>query len=68
MTDATNPGRRGFLRRSIAIVPAAGALTATGFIAGQQSAGAAEPAASALPATGKAYTPVYFHPEEWAFI
>lgn len=68
MTDATNPGRRGFLRRSIAIVPAAGALTATGFIAGQQSAGAAEPAASAPPAAGKAYIPVYFHPEEWAFI
>lgn len=68
MTDATNPGRRGFLCRSIAIVPAAGALIATGFIAGQKSATAAEPATSAPPAAGKAYTPVYFHPEEGSFI
>ncbi|MDM0119389.1 gluconate 2-dehydrogenase subunit 3 family protein [Variovorax arabinosiphilus] len=66
MTDVPSPGRRGFLRRSIAIVPAAGALTATGFVAGQQVAAqaASAPAAAASPP----YTPVYFHAEEWAFI
>ena len=66
MTDVPSPGRRGFLRRSIAIVPAASALTATGFVAGQQAA--AQPApASGAPASSP-YTPVYFHAEEWAFI
>ena len=72
MSDATNPGRRGFLRRSIAIVPAAGALAATGFVAGQHSAGAAPTAASTAappgPVAGPPYVPVYFHAEEWAFI
>jgi gluconate 2-dehydrogenase gamma chain len=69
MSDATNPGRRGFLRRSIAIVPAAGALTATGFVAGQNAAGAADSAPTAAPAApGRPYTPVYFHPDEWAFV
>ena len=68
MSDATNPGRRGFLRRSIAIVPAAGALGATGFIAGQHAAGAAENAPTAGAGAPRPYTPVYFHPDEWAFV
>lgn len=66
MTDVPSPGRRGFLRRSIAIVPAASALTATGFVAGQQVA--AQPAASPAAPPSAPYTPVYFHAEEWAFI
>ena len=66
MTDVPSPGRRGFLRRSIAIVPAAGALTATGFVAGQQVA--AQPASAAPGPASSPYTPVYFHAEEWAFI
>jgi len=66
MTDVPSPGRRGFLRRSIAIVPAAGALTATGFVAGQQVA--APPASAAPGPASSPYTPVYFHAEEWAFI
>ncbi|TPG27111.1 gluconate 2-dehydrogenase subunit 3 family protein [Variovorax guangxiensis] len=66
MTDLPEPGRRGFLRRSIAIVPAATALTATGFVVAQN---AAVPPAAASPApAGPPYTPVYFHTEEWAFI
>ncbi len=66
MSDVTNSGRRGFLRRSIAIVPAATAFTATGFVAGQKLAGAAP---TPPPSSGSApYTPVYFHAEEWAFI
>lgn len=66
MTDVPSPGRRGFLRRSIAIVPAASALTATGFVAGQQVA--AQPASAAAAPASPPYTPVYFHAEEWAFI
>jgi gluconate 2-dehydrogenase gamma chain len=66
MTDVPSPGRRGFLRRSIAIVPAAGALTATGFVAGQQVA--AQPAPAPAASSSPPYTPVYFHAEEWAFI
>ncbi|MDP9899105.1 gluconate 2-dehydrogenase subunit 3 family protein [Variovorax ginsengisoli] len=66
MTDVPSPGRRGFLRRSIAIVPAASALTATGFVAGQQVA--AQPASAPAAPTSPPYTPVYFHAEEWAFI
>lgn len=66
MTDVPSPGRRGFLRRSIAIVPAASALTATGFVAGQQVG--AQPASAAAAPASPPYTPVYFHAEEWAFI
>lgn len=66
MTDVPSPGRRGFLRRSIAIVPAAGALTATGFVAGQQVAAQAAPPPAA--SASAPYTPVYFHAEEWTFI
>ena len=66
MTDVPSPGRRGFLRRSIAIVPAASALTATGFVAGQQAA--AQPASAPAALASPPYTPVYFHAEEWAFI
>jgi len=66
MTDLPEPGRRGFLRRSIAIVPAATALTATGFVVAQNAAVPTAPA-SPVPA-GPPYTPVYFHAEEWAFI
>lgn len=66
MTDVPSPGRRGFLRRSIAIVPAASALTATGFVAGQQAA--AQPASAPAAPASPPYTPVYFHAEEWAFI
>lgn len=66
MTDVPSPGRRGFLRRSIAIVPAASALTATGFVAGQQVA--AQPAPALTASASPPYTPVYFHGDEWAFI
>ncbi|MGJ7486447.1 gluconate 2-dehydrogenase subunit 3 family protein [Variovorax sp. LT2P21] len=66
MTDVPSPGRRGFLRRSIAIVPAAGALTATGFVAGQQVA--AQTAAAPAASSASPYNPVYFHAQEWAFI
>lgn len=65
MNDLSRPDRRGFLRRSIAIVPAAAALTATGFVAGQNMAAHAEsPAAS----SATTYSPVYFHADEWTFI
>lgn len=66
MTDVPSQGRRGFLRRSIAIVPAASALTATGFVAGQQVA--AQPAPAPAASASSPYTPVYFHADEWAFI
>lgn len=66
MTDVPSPGRRGFLRRSIAIVPAASALTATGFVAGQQVA--AQPVPAPAGPASPPYTPVYFHADEWAFI
>jgi gluconate 2-dehydrogenase gamma chain len=66
MTDVPSPGRRGFLRRSIAIVPAASALTATGFVTGQQVA--AQPASAPTAPASLPYTPVYFHADEWAFI
>ncbi len=66
MTDVSSPGRRGFLRRSIAIVPAATALTATGFVAGHHVAAQADPPPA--PSPGAPYQPVYFHADEWAFI
>jgi gluconate 2-dehydrogenase gamma chain len=66
MTDLPEPGRRGFLRRSIAIVPAATALSATGFVVAQ-NAPTAPPPATGTP-SGSPYAPVYFHAEEWAFI
>ena len=66
MTDIPSPGRRGFLRRSIAIVPAAGALTATGFVTGQQAT--AQPAPTPATSSSSAYVPSYFHADEWAFI
>ncbi|MCU4119457.1 gluconate 2-dehydrogenase subunit 3 family protein [Variovorax sp. N23] len=66
MTDVPSPGRRGFLRRSIAIVPAASALTATGFVAGQQVA--AQPVPAPAGPASPPYTPAYFHADEWAFI
>ncbi|AMM25908.1 gluconate 2-dehydrogenase subunit 3 family protein [Variovorax sp. PAMC 28711] len=66
MTDLSHPGRRGFLRRSIAIVPAAAALTTTGFVAGRQVA--AQPAATPAEPPAAPYSPVYFHADEWTFI
>lgn len=66
MTDLSHPGRRGFLRRTIAIVPAATALTTTGFIAGQQVA--AQPATAPAAPAAAPYVPVYFHADEWRFI
>jgi gluconate 2-dehydrogenase gamma chain len=70
MNDASSPGRRGFLRRSIAIVPAATALTATGFVAGHHVAAQADPPPTPSPGgtTSSPYKPVYFHADEWAFI
>ncbi len=70
MSDLSHPGRRGFLRRSIAIVPAATALTATGFVTAQNVTAPASPAsgtASSAASTAN-YVPVYFHADEWAFI
>jgi gluconate 2-dehydrogenase gamma chain len=66
MNAPDQPGRRGFLKRSITIVPAAAALSTGALVAAQnaQPAGAAStPAASASP-----YTPTFFQPAEWAFI
>lgn len=70
MSDLSHPSRRGFLRRSIAIAPAATALTATGFV-NAQNAKAPAPAPSNTFETAPnttAYLPVYFHADEWTFI
>ncbi|WPB58748.1 gluconate 2-dehydrogenase subunit 3 family protein [Xylophilus sp. GOD-11R] len=58
--------RRGFLRRSIAIVPAT--AVAAGCSPTPPPAASAQPTASAGNATPAAYTPRYFHPPEWAFV
>ncbi|MDB5829970.1 MAG: gluconate 2-dehydrogenase [Variovorax sp.] len=70
MSDLSHPGRRGFLRRSIAIVPAATALTATGFVTAQNVAAPTPPPSGTAPPTSNtaAYVPVYFHADEWTFI
>lgn len=75
MKDGSNPGRRSFLRRSIAIVPAATAFTAggiTGATMAQPSSAAAPPAPAAVTPPGAphapVYTPVYFNAAEWAFL
>ncbi|VTU17584.1 Gluconate 2-dehydrogenase subunit 3 precursor [Variovorax sp. SRS16] len=72
MSEASHPDRRGFLRRSIAIVPAAAALTAS--IGSAQSPPASSP--SSFPPGGSSqgssspsnYSPVYFNASEWAFV
>ncbi|RZL67116.1 MAG: gluconate 2-dehydrogenase subunit 3 family protein [Variovorax sp.] len=66
MTDLSHTGRRGFLRRSIAIVPAATAFSTTGFIAGHNAA--AQQVTATAPPAGTPYSPVYFHPDEWRFL
>jgi gluconate 2-dehydrogenase gamma chain len=71
MKDESYPDRRGFLRRSIAIVPAAtafgaGGLTGAALAQPATPAPATTPAAAAPPATP--YTPVYFNAAEWAFV
>ena len=65
MSDLSYPDRRGFLRRTIAILPAAAALTATGVVAGQNTAAAGAPQVAA---SSPSYSPVYFHADEWVFI
>ena len=57
----TDPARRAFLRKSVAIVPVA-ALA----MPGRTEEATARPAASA--AAGPAYQPAFFHPAEWTFI
>ena len=70
MSDLSHPGRRGFLRRSIAIVPAATALTATGFVTAQNATAPTAPPPGTPPSASAnaPYTPVYFHADEWTFI
>lgn len=69
MKDVSHSDRRGFLRRSIAIVPAATAFGAgglTGAALAQPAASAPAPAAAPSPAAP--YTPVYFNANEWTFV
>jgi gluconate 2-dehydrogenase gamma chain len=66
MKDSFKPDRRGFLRRSIAIVPAATALAGAGLVA-VQGTGAAAPSGPPAPAAVP-YAPSYFNPDEWAFV
>lgn len=75
MKDESFADRRGFLRRSIAIVPAATAFGAggiTGVTLAQTTTPATTPAPAPNPAAaappGAPYTPVYFNAAEWAFI
>jgi gluconate 2-dehydrogenase gamma chain len=56
--------RRHFLRRSIAIVPVV-ALAAT---AQTQQSATSTPSRGAMGANPASYSPVFFHPDEWAFI
>jgi len=69
MKDLSYSDRRGFLRRSIAIVPAATAFGAGG-VTGAALAQATAPAPAAAPAAspGAAYSPVYFNADEWKFV
>ncbi|MEZ2298270.1 gluconate 2-dehydrogenase subunit 3 family protein [Variovorax sp. RCC_210] len=71
MKDVSHSDRRGFLRRSIAIVPAATAFGAGG-VTGAALAQATTPAPAAAPAASSAppapYTPVYFNADEWKFV
>jgi gluconate 2-dehydrogenase gamma chain len=68
MKDVSHSDRRGFLRRSIAIVPAATAFGAGG-VTGAVLAQPASPAPAAQPGTSNApYVPVYFNATEWAFV
>lgn len=68
MTSSTHPdtARRGFLRRSIAIVPAA-ALTMSGGHTQEAGGGRAAVAPGMLPRPA-AYSPAYFQPAEWMFV
>ena len=70
MSDLSHPSRRGFLRRSIAIVPAATALTTTGFVIAQDVTAPAPPPPGTPETLSHiaAYVPGYFHQEEWVFI
>ncbi|WP_411878162.1 gluconate 2-dehydrogenase subunit 3 family protein [Polaromonas sp. YR568] len=54
--------RRGFLRKSIAIVPVA-ALAGAGCTPDSPATSAASPQAASVP-----YQPAYFNPGEWAFV
>jgi gluconate 2-dehydrogenase gamma chain len=72
MKDVSHSDRRGFLRRSIAIVPAATAFGAGG-VTGAALAQATTPAAAPAPAPASSappapYTPVYFNADEWKFV
>lgn len=71
MKDESYPDRRGFLRRSIAIVPAATAFSAggiTGVTLAQPAPSAPAPGPAAAATPGAPYTPVYFNAAEWAFV
>ncbi|MFH0129251.1 gluconate 2-dehydrogenase subunit 3 family protein [Variovorax sp. VaC1] len=71
MKDESFADRRGFLRRSIAIVPAATAFGAggiTGVTLAQTTTPAPAPNPAAAAPPGAPYTPVYFNAAEWAFI
>ncbi|HYP86426.1 gluconate 2-dehydrogenase subunit 3 family protein [Variovorax sp.] len=67
MANSSAPGRRDFLRRSIALVPASAALGAAGAagVAGTADAAAAQ---AANPPAAAPYTPAYFNADEWAFV
>lgn len=67
---AQDPTRRSFLRKTVAIVPAA-ALTlpgATQTVAPAIATSAASSASGAVTTAAGNYQPVFFHPNEWAFI
>jgi gluconate 2-dehydrogenase gamma chain len=62
---STIEARRGFLRKSIVILPAA-ALTMTGQT--QEAASNAAATAKKAAQQPEAYLPTFFHPQEWAFV
>jgi gluconate 2-dehydrogenase gamma chain len=71
MKDESYSDRRGFLRRSIAIVPAATALGLSGTGQAQQTsppANAPNPAAAPPGTPSAPYTPSYFNSVEWTFV
>lgn len=69
MSESSFQGRRGFLRRSIAIVPAAAGLAASGAgLAQAPTTGPGPQPAAAAPGANTSYSPVFFNAAEWTFI
>ncbi|HEY0202410.1 MAG TPA: gluconate 2-dehydrogenase subunit 3 family protein [Burkholderiaceae bacterium] len=68
MNTSDPTGRRNFLRSTVTIVPAAAAMTGSALLASAQTPPEANPTASANNRAAAPYKPVYFHPEEWAFV